>query len=107
MSVKGKLGIIISACVVVSSALFWYVQKEPYSTETVMESLWEEYDVQSTMIGGEDTEGIVIPTLWVDVYDKDDISGVEKYLEKNLSRDDLKYYEIDVFPYEELTEKSS
>jgi hypothetical protein len=72
-----------------------------------MESLWDEYDVQSTMIGGEDTEGKAIPTLWVDVYDEDDIPKVEKYLEKNLSRDDLKYYEIDVFLFEELTEKSS
>ena len=41
VSVKGKLGILISACVVVASVLFWYVQKELYSTETVMESLKE------------------------------------------------------------------
>lgn len=107
MSLRGKLGILISACVIGVSALFWFVQKEPYSTEIVMESLWDEYGVQSTMIGGEDTEGKAIPTLWVDVYDKDDISKVEKHLEKNLSRDDLKYYEIDVFYFEELTEKSS
>ncbi len=104
---KGKFGILISACVVVASVLFWYAQKEPYSTETVMESLWEVYDVQSTMIGGEDTDGKAIPTLWVEVYDKNDISKVEKYLEKNLAREDLKYYEIDVFLFEELTEKST
>lgn len=86
MSVKSKLGILISAFVVVLYALFLYMQKEPYSTTTVMESLWDEYGVQSTMIGGEDTEGNTIPTLWVDVYDKDDIPKIEKYLEKNLSK---------------------
>lgn len=46
ISVKGKLGVLISVCIVVASALFWYVQKEPFSTETVMYSLWDEYDVQ-------------------------------------------------------------
>lgn len=101
MGVKGKLALLISACVVVVAALFLYMQKEPYSTATVMESLWDEYGVQSTMIGGEDTEGKSLPTIWVDVYDKHDIHKVEKYLEKNLSRSDLDYYEIDVFLYEE------
>lgn len=95
------MGILISACVVVVAALFLYMQKEPYSTGTVMESLWDEYAVQSTMVGGEDSEGKSVPTLWVDVYDKDDIPKVEKYLEKNLSKNDLEYYEIDVFLFEE------
>ena len=97
MSVKGKLVILISACVVVVAALFLYMQKEPYSTETVMESLWDEYAVQSFMIGGEDSEGKSVPTLWVDVYDKDDIPKVEQYLEKRLSKEDLTKFEIDIF----------
>lgn len=101
MSVKGKLGILISACVVVVATLFLYIQREPYSTVTVMESLWDQYALQSFMIGGEDTEGKFAPTIWVDVYNQDDISKVEKYLEKNLSKSDLAYYEIDVFLFEE------
>lgn len=107
MGVKGKLGILLSVCVVLISALFLYMQKEPYSTAAVMESLLDKYDIQSTMIGGEDPEGKSVPTLWVDVYDKDDIPKVEKYLERKLSSNDLEYYEIDVFLFDDLTEKPS
>jgi len=100
MGVKSKIGIFVLACAVIGIALFAVVQKEPYSTEAVMDSVWNKYNVQSTMIGGESTDGKSDPTLWVDVYDDDDIPKVEKYLEKNLSQEDLEYYEIDVFPYE-------
>lgn len=82
------------------SALIWYSQKEPYSIEAVMDAVWNEYNVQSTMIGGEDSEGKADPTIWVDVYDQEDIPKVKNYIENNLSKDDLEYYQIDVFLYE-------
>ena len=75
MSIKGKLGILISACVVVVSALFLYMQKEPYSTETdKLESI-----------------------IRIDVYDENDIPKAEQYLEKSLSKEDLTKFEIDIF----------
>lgn len=93
MGLKSKLGILILACVVVVSALFWYAQKEPYSTEAVMDSLWDKYSVQSTVIGGTD------PILDVSVYDEEDINGVESYLESNLSEEDSKNYTLNVYQY--------
>ena len=104
MRLKGKLGIFVSICAVIGIALFGFMQKEPYSTKAVMDSVWDKYNVQSTMIGGESTDDTATPTLWVDVYDEDDIPQVENHLKKNLSQDDLEYYEIDVFLYE--SEKS-
>lgn len=99
MGLKGKLGILVLGCAVAVFVFLAFSQKEPYSTEAVMDSVRDKYNVQSTMIGGESTDGKSIPTLWVDVYDEDDIAKVENYLEKNLSQDDLEYYEIDIFPY--------
>ena len=88
---KRKLGTLILATIIVLSLVFWYVQKEPYSTERVVSSLFDKYDVQSTQIGGTD------PVIWIDVYDKNDIPEVEKYLKANLSKEDLDHYEIEVF----------
>jgi len=93
MKVKGRLGIFVLACVIVVSALFWYTQKEPYSTEAVMDSIWDKYNVQSTMIGGTD------PILDVSVYDEVDINKVESYLESNLSEEDLEHYKLNVYQY--------
>ncbi|MDW0112701.1 hypothetical protein QT711_05855 [Sporosarcina saromensis] len=47
--------------------------------------------MQSTQIG------ITDPVITIDVYDKDGIPEVEKYLKAQLSKDDLEHYEIEVF----------
>ena len=88
---KRKLGTLILATIIVLSLVFWYVQKEPYSTERVVSSLFDKYEVQSTQIGDTD------PVIWIDVYDKNDIPKVEKYLKANLSKEDLEHYEIEIF----------
>lgn len=62
-------------------------------TEAVMSSLWDQYNVQSTMIGITDS------VLDVSVYDAKDISEVEGYLEKSLSETDLEHYELNVYEY--------
>ncbi|WP_060678783.1 hypothetical protein [Virgibacillus halodenitrificans] len=97
MKVNSKLGIVIITAIISVSALTWYIQKEPYSTEVVVDAVWEKYEVQSTQIGGVGEQDEGEPTIFVDVYNKNDIAGVEKYLENNLSKADLKAYEIDVF----------
>ena len=94
MGVLKKLGILI-----VVSALFWYGQIEPYSTEAVVGSLIDEQNVQSIQIGDTD------PVISVDVYDEGDIEEVESYLNSNLSKKDLKYYELNVFPHVPLEER--
>ena len=85
---KRKLGTLILASVIVLSIVFLYIQKEPNSTEQVLSSLFENYDVNSTQIDGID------PVIWIDVFDKNDIPEVEKYLKSKMSKDDLKHYEI-------------
>ncbi len=87
---KGKFGL-LALCVILGSALFWYTQKEPYSTEVVVNSVWDKFEVQSTQIGDKD------PVIWIDVFNKNDIAEVEKYVTENLSKDDLEHYEVDVF----------
>ncbi|QPQ31203.1 hypothetical protein [Lysinibacillus sp. JNUCC 51] len=91
MSVKRKFGALILTSVIVMSVVFWYGQQKPYSTEQVIDSLWDKYEVQSTQIGDTD------PVISIDVYDKNDIPEVEKYLKAKLSEDDLEHYEIEVF----------
>ncbi|WP_374963266.1 hypothetical protein [Lysinibacillus sp. RS5] len=95
MGVKSKFGILILACAVIWIALFVFTQKEPYSTEAVMDSLWVKHNVQSTMIGDTD------PVLEVSVFDEKDITVVESYLKNNLSKEDLEHYEINVFLFSE------
>ncbi|MCM3757657.1 hypothetical protein M3197_09160 [Sporosarcina aquimarina] len=56
-----------------------------------MDSLWAKYEVQSTQIG------ITDPVITIDVYDKNDIPEIEKYLKAKLSKDDLEHYEIEIF----------
>jgi len=91
MGVRRKFGALILTSVIVMSVVFWYTQQKPYSTELVMNSLWDKYEVQSTQIGVTD------PIISIDVYDKNDIPEVEKYLKAKLSKDDLEHYEIEVF----------
>ncbi len=91
MSFKRRFGALILAGIIVMSGVFLYSQKEPYSTELVLDSLWESYGIQSTQIG------ITDPVITIDVYDKNDIPEVEKYLKAKLSKDDLEHYEIEVF----------
>ncbi len=97
MGMKSKFGLLILACVIVGSALFWYTQKEPYSTEVVVNSVWDKFEVQSTQIGVTD------PVIWIDVYKKNDIAEVKKYVTENLSKDDLEHYEVDVFSNKGIT----
>lgn len=91
MGMKSKFGLLILGCVIVGSALFWYTQKEPYSTEVVVNSVWDKFEVQSIQIGDTD------PVIWIDVYNKNDIAEVEKYVKRNLSKGDLEHYEVNVF----------
>ncbi|KKE79454.1 hypothetical protein NSA56_18010 [Oceanobacillus caeni] len=97
MGIKRKLGILVLMCVIAAFTFIGFAQKEPYSVDGVVDSVWDKYKVQSTQIGGfgESSEGE--PAISVDVYDKNDIPKVEKYLENNLSKDDLAQYEINVF----------
>lgn len=91
MSIKSRLGSLIITGVIVMSIVFWYVLKEPYSTELVVHSLWDKFEVQSTSVG--DT----VPIISIDVFDKNDIPEVEKYLKSKLSKEDLEHYRIEVF----------
>lgn len=103
MGVLKKLGILIVGCHVAIVAVYGYGMIEPYSTETVIESVWDEYEVQSTQIVGG-----TVPMISVDVYDEDDIKEVENYFKRHLTKADLEYYQLDVFlhvPLEELQRK--
>lgn len=91
VGVKRKLGTLILASVIVMSVVFWYSLQWPYSTELVVDTLFDKYEVQSTQIG------ITNPVIWIDVYDKNDIPEVEKYLKAELSKDDFEHYQIEVF----------
>ena len=91
MGVKRKVEALILTCIILLSVVFWYSQQKPYSTEQVMNSLWDKYEVQSTGIGVTD------PVISIDVYDKNDIPEVEKYLKAKLSKDDLEHYELELF----------
>lgn len=101
MGVKGKVGILIAVCI--ASAFFWFSNKEPYSVERVVESVWDQYEVQSTEVGEAGEIGHTSYVLRIDVYNKDDIPKVEKYLEDKLSKDDLTKYEIEVFSNKGIT----
>lgn len=103
MDVK-KIGILILASVLLAISLSWYTQREPHSAVSVVDSVWDKFDVQSTQIGENSVTDFVSNeineadfVIWIDVYDENDIPKVEKYLEDNLSKDDLKQYEIDIF----------
>ncbi|GKV54492.1 hypothetical protein NCCP2222_04390 [Sporosarcina sp. NCCP-2222] len=89
--IKSKPGVLILSSVIVLAIIFWYMQKEPYSTTRVVNSLSEKFEIQSTQIG------ITDPVISIDVYDKNDIPEVEKYLKENLFKDDLRHYEIEIF----------
>jgi len=69
--------------------------KESYSTESVVDSLWDKYSVQSTQFDDEH------PIMSITVYDEEDITKVENYLEDNLSEEDLKDYQLNVYQYSE------
>lgn len=101
MNFKRKLGILILGCAVIGIALYAFISREPYSTEAVVDSIWDKYEVQSTQTGefGDPADGE--PGIFIDVYNEEDIPKVEKYLEKNLSKEDLAKYEIDVFLFED------
>lgn len=97
MRKKHKVGIFILVIVAIISALFWNGQSEPYSTEAVVDSVWEKYEVQSFEIGEYQDPSDGDPVISIDVYDKNDIANVEKYLQDKLSKDDLAKYELNVF----------
>jgi len=91
LGVKRKLGTLILTSIFVMSGVFWYSQQKPYSTELVVNTLFDKYEVQSSQIG------ITDPIISIDVYDKNDIPQVEVYLKAKLSKNDLEHYEIEVF----------
>lgn len=95
MGVKNKVRIIVSASAIIGIALFGFMQREPYSTEAVMDSLWDKHNVQSTMIGDTD------PILDVSVYNENDITVVESYLKSKLSKEDLEHYKLIVYQFSE------
>ncbi|MBY0223957.1 hypothetical protein [Sporosarcina aquimarina] len=95
MRVKTKFGVFFSVFAVIGIALVGFMQKEPYSTEAVMDSLWDNHNVQSTSIG--DTDSV----LDVSVYEEKDITEVESYLKNNLSKEDLEHYKLIVYRYSE------
>ncbi|MGJ9458494.1 hypothetical protein [Oceanobacillus sp. CF4.6] len=97
MGIKRKLGILVLMCAVATFTFIGFPQKEPYSVDGVVDSVWNKYKVQSTQVGGYGESSEREPAIFVDVYDKDDIRKVEKYLEDNLSKDDIAKYEINVF----------
>lgn len=45
VGVKRKLGTLILASVIIMSVVFWYSQQEPYSTELVVDTLCDKYEV--------------------------------------------------------------
>ncbi|WP_054860089.1 hypothetical protein [Gracilibacillus sp. JCM 18860] len=96
MAVKIKWGMFI----LVGAAVFTFgllSHVESYSTESAVQSVWDKYDVQSTMIGESD------PVIWVDVYDKNEIPEIEEYLQNRLSKEDMEKYKIEVFSNKGIT----
>ncbi|MEK3953770.1 MULTISPECIES: hypothetical protein [Psychrobacillus] len=61
MGVKRKLGTLILTSIIVISGVFWYSQQEPYSTELVVNTLFDKYEAQSSQIG------ITDPIISIDV----------------------------------------
>ena len=61
------------------------------TVEEVLETARAKYDMQGYIIGEEPA------TIDVDLYNEDDVEKVEKYIEKNLSDEDLEKYTIRVF----------
>ncbi|GAA0302062.1 hypothetical protein GGQ92_002289 [Gracilibacillus halotolerans] len=103
MSKKFKFGILFLVFVGIISAVFWSEQGESYSVETVVDSVWSEFMVQSSEIGEYENPSDGEPAIFIDVYDKNDIPRVEKYLQDNLSKNDLNKYEIVVFSNKGIT----
>lgn len=103
MRKKYKLGLFFLVSAVIISAVFWNGQSESYSTETVVDSVWSEFKVQSSEIGEYEDPSEGEPAIFIDVYDKNDIPKVEKHLQDNLSKDDLTKYEIVVFSNKGIT----
>lgn len=103
MRKKYKVGILFSMIVIIISAVSWNGKSEPYSTETVVDSVWSEFKVQSSQIGEFEDPSEGEPAIFIDVYDKDDIPKVEKHLQDNLSKGDLKKYELVVFSNKGIT----
>lgn len=100
MKVKSRFSVFFLACAVIGTTLFVTSQKKPYSTEAVVDSLWDEHNVQSTMIndGSRELDGTPF-VIDVSVYDEKDIDVVEGYLESNLSKEDLKNYKLNVYKW--------
>jgi hypothetical protein len=61
------------------------------SLDEVLEDVYSDFDVESFHVG------LTNNTVWVDVNEGEDIPEVEKYLENNLSDEDLKSYDLEIF----------
>ncbi|UOQ83547.1 hypothetical protein [Gracilibacillus salinarum] len=97
MAVKIKWGMFIFVVAAVLTFGLSSHHVESYSTESAIQSVWEKYDVQSTMIGESDS------VIWVDVYDKKEIPEIKEYLQNRLSKKDMEKYKIEVFSNKGIT----
>ncbi|MEK3936100.1 hypothetical protein MKY41_12295 [Sporosarcina sp. FSL W7-1349] len=84
-----KWGIFVLLFVVIF-AFIGYAQKEPYSTEKVLQSAWDKFELESFQIGVSD------PIIWVEIAEGENEEDVRKYLEKELSKPDLKKFQINI-----------
>lgn len=96
-----RWGALLLTCVVIIGGSLWYIQKEPYSTDAVLKSAWDKFELQSYQTGEFEDPSEGDPIIHLDVYDKNEIPKVEKYLEKNLSKEDLEKYEVSVTLFKE------
>lgn len=101
---KGKVGIVVLIGAVVGLALFWNMEREPYSREAVKDAVWDKFNVQGVMIEG---IGEANPIFSVSVYDEKEINDVEDYIKNHLTKEDLEKFTLNVYeyssdPYEEL-----
>ncbi|GAB4074168.1 hypothetical protein GCM10028778_16710 [Barrientosiimonas marina] len=93
MGLKSKSALLISAGAVAAFVLLVFVQKDSYSTEDVVDSLWDQYSIQSTQFDDDHT------VMTVTVFDKGDKNKVKNYLADNLSEKDLEHYKLRVYEY--------
>lgn len=96
MSSKSKLGILVLGIAILGAGILGFLQKEPHSTEEVLDTLWDKYEneVQSTQAPGGDFQAIEVT-----VYQEEDIDKVENYLKDNLPEEDLKDYKLNVYQW--------
>jgi|SRR5699024_6290778 len=96
MNSKSKLGILVLGITILGVGFLGFLQNESYSTEEVLDTLWDKYEdeVQSTQAPGGDFQKIEVT-----VYEEEDIDEVENYLKDNLPEEDLEDYKLHVYQW--------